>query len=66
MIKAWLVTFLIFIFFVVAYAIDLFAFLSSDAVKYFAIFLVIAVLIAARIILGSPLKQDDTDEKSDD
>lgn len=66
MIRAWLVTILILALFVIAYAIDLFAFLASDAVKYFAIFLVAIALIAARIILGSPLKQEDADEKSDD
>ena len=65
MIKAWLVTFLIMSLFVIAYAVDLFAFLASDAVMYIAVFLVAATLIAARIILGSPLKQDDDDEKTD-
>lgn len=66
MIKAWLVTFLIIILFAIAYAVDLFAFLASDAVMYIAVFLVAATLAAARIILGSPLKQDDDDEKTDD
>lgn len=65
MMKAWLVSVLIILIFVGVYVTDLFAILGSNTFKYIAVFLVVATLAAARIILGNPLKKDDKNEEND-
>lgn len=65
MIKAWLVSLLIVILFAMAYAFDLFTFFTYKSVFYIAMALVFLMLVAARIILGNPLKEDKKDDESD-
>ncbi len=66
MIRSWFVSLFVIILFAFAYWIDLFAILSQRYVFYIALALVIVMLIVARIILGSPLTEDETDEKNGD
>ncbi len=66
MAKAWLGTFIILILLIIAYSIDLFAFLADKAVYYIAVVLLILALSAAGIILGNPFKKDREDDKSDE
>lgn len=66
MAKAWLGTFVILIIFLIAYGIDLFAFLADKAVYYIAFCLLVLTLIAAGIILGNPFNKDKEDDKSDE
>ena len=63
MIKAWLVTILVLLLLVVAYSTDLFEFFSSGLMQWIAVGAVILSLVAAQMILGSPFKQDEEDDK---
>lgn len=66
MIKSWLISLLIILFFVLAYKINLFTILSSKSMFILASVVLGMALIAAFIILGNPLKgkkDDETDQK---
>lgn len=63
MIKAWLVTILVLLLLVVAYSTDLFEFFSSGLMQWIAVGAVILSLVAAKMILGSPFKRDEDDDK---
>ena len=66
MIKAWLATIWALVILGVAYWVDLFDFFAGTAMQYIAVGGVILAFVAARIILGSPLKRDKKDEKNGD
>ena len=64
MMKAWLVTILVLLLLVVAYSIDLFELFSSGIMQWIAFGVFILSLVAAKMILGSPFKRDEEDDKN--
>ena len=65
MVKATLISMVIAVLFIVVYAVDLFAILSTNIVFCIATLLVVVTLIAAGIILGNPLINDESYDEDD-
>ena len=63
MMKAWLVTILVLLRLVVAYSTDLFELFFFFLMQWIAIGVFVLSLVAAKMILGSPFKRDEEDDK---
>lgn len=66
MLKAWVWTIAILVFFIIAYFTNLFEILSNSVVKYTSFALLVFMLIMAGFILGNPFNKGANNDKDEE